>query len=157
MEEGKIIDRLVCGDVGYGKTEVAIRIAMKTVLNNKQVAFLAPTTILSRQHYQTFLNRFQKYGVRVELINRLISKKDQKRIIEDVKKGLVDILIGTHSLLNDSIIYKRKHAMHFHVTMQRYSETVRSTLSTTRPLCLSSLQTERATRIFMTARLLLAI
>lgn len=106
MEEGKIIDRLVCGDVGYGKTEVAIRIAMKTVLNNKQVAFLAPTTILTRQHYQTFLNRFQKYGVRVELINRLISKKDQKRIIEDVKKGLVDILIGTHSLLNDSIIYK---------------------------------------------------
>ena len=106
MEKGLIIDRLVCGDVGYGKTEVAIRIAMKTVLNNKQVAYLAPTTILTRQHYQTFIQRFSKYGVRVELLNRLVPAHIQKQIIEDTKKGLVDILIGTHSLLGNSIGFK---------------------------------------------------
>ena len=106
MEKGLIIDRLVCGDVGYGKTEVAIRIAMKTVLNNKQVAYLAPTTILTRQHYQTFISRFQRYGVRVELLNRLVSKQQQDKIIEDLKKGLVDIVIGTHSLLSNNIKFK---------------------------------------------------
>lgn len=106
MEEGLIIDRLVCGDVGYGKTEVAIRIALKTVLNYKQVAFLAPTTILTRQHYQNFKQRFENYGIRVELLNRLVSKKDQNKIIEDINKGLVDIVIGTHSLLSDSIKFK---------------------------------------------------
>ena len=106
METGKIIDRLVCGDVGYGKTEVAIRIAMKTVLNNKQVAFLAPTTILTRQHAQTFKARFEKYGVKVELLNRLVTKKEQTRIIEDLKKGSVDIIIGTHSLLSDNVKFK---------------------------------------------------
>ena len=106
MEKGLIIDRLVCGDVGYGKTEVAIRIAMKTVLNNKQVAYLAPTTILTRQHYQTFIQRFSKYGVSVELLNRLVSKQDQEKIIKDLKKGLVDIIIGTHSILSDNIKFK---------------------------------------------------
>lgn len=106
MESGVIIDRLVCGDVGYGKTEVAIRIAMKTVLNNKQVAFLAPTTILTRQHAQTFKARFEKYGVRVELLNRLVTKKEQNKIIEDLNKGFVDIIIGTHSLLSDNIKFK---------------------------------------------------
>ncbi len=106
MEKGLIVDRLVCGDVGYGKTEVAIRIAMKTVLNNKQVAYLAPTTILTRQHYQTFLNRFTHYGVRVELLNRLVPKNEQEKIIEDIKKGLVDIVIGTHSLLSNVINFK---------------------------------------------------
>ena len=106
MEKGLIIDRLVCGDVGYGKTEVAIRIAMKTVLNNKQVAYLAPTTILTRQHYQTFIERFNSYGVRVELLNRLVPLNKQKQILEDLKKGLVDIIIGTHSLLSKNVIFK---------------------------------------------------
>lgn len=103
MEEGKIIDRLICGDVGYGKTEIALRIAIKTVLGQKQVAYLAPTTILSRQHYYTFKNRLDKYGIRVELLNRLISSKKQKEILEDLRKGLVDIIIGTHRILSDDI------------------------------------------------------
>lgn len=103
MENGKIIDRLVCGDVGYGKTEVAIRIAMKTVLNGKQVAYLAPTTILTRQHFQTFKQRFDTYGVKVELLNRLVSKKKQDEIIDRLKKRDIDIVIGTHSLLSEKI------------------------------------------------------
>ena len=106
MEKGLIIDRLVCGDVGYGKTEVAIRIAMKTVLNNKQVAYLAPTTILTRQHYQTFIERFASYGVRVELLNRLVPPHKQRQILDDLRKGLVDIVIGTHSLLSKSVVFK---------------------------------------------------
>ncbi len=106
MEQGKIIDRLVCGDVGYGKTEVAIRIAMKTVLNGKQVAYLAPTTILTRQHFQTFLQRFEAYGVKVELLNRLISKKKQDEIVERLKSKDIDIVIGTHSLLSEKIKFK---------------------------------------------------
>ncbi len=106
MEEGYIIDRLVCGDVGYGKTEVAIRISMKTVLNNKQVAYLAPTTILSRQHYYTFKNRFENYGIKVALLNRLIDPKEQVKILKELSEGKIDIIIGTHSLLSDNIIYR---------------------------------------------------
>ena len=97
MEEGKIIDHLVCGDVGYGKTEIAIRIAMKTILNGKQVAYLAPTTIKERM---------EKYGVNVALLNRLISTKDKHIIENDLKIGKLDIVIGTHALLNDHIQYK---------------------------------------------------
>lgn len=106
MEEGKIIDRLICGDVGYGKTEIAMRIAFKTVYNSKQVAYLAPTTILSRQHFYTFKERFSKYGVRVELLNRLIDNKTQNKILKDLKEGKVDILIGTHRILSDDISFK---------------------------------------------------
>ncbi len=106
MEQGRIIDRLVCGDVGYGKTEVAIRIAMKTVLNGKQVAYLAPTTILTRQHYYTFLERFKNYGVHVALLNRLVPQKQQERILEELRNGQIDIVIGTHSLLSDMVQYK---------------------------------------------------
>lgn len=106
MEVGKIVDRLICGDVGYGKTEIAMRIAFKTVYANKQVVYLAPTTILTRQHYYTFKNRFEKYGIRVELLNRLVSKAKQNQIIDDLKKGLVDILIGTHRILSDDVHYK---------------------------------------------------
>jgi len=106
MEEGKIIDRLICGDVGYGKTEIAMRIAFKTVYNSKQVAYLAPTTILSRQHFYTFKERFSKYGVRVELLNRLIDNKTQNEILKDLKEGKVDILIGTHRILSDDISFK---------------------------------------------------
>ena len=106
MEEGKVIDRLICGDVGYGKTEIAMRIAFKTVFDNKQVAYLAPTTILTRQHYYTFKERFEKYGVRVELLNRLVSRKKQAAILDDLQKGLVDIVIGTHRLLSNDIKFK---------------------------------------------------
>ncbi|HHU56587.1 MAG TPA: transcription-repair coupling factor [Acholeplasmataceae bacterium] len=106
MENGVIVDRLVCGDVGYGKTEIAMRIAMKTVLNGKQVAYLAPTTILSRQHYYTFKERFERYGVRVGLLNRLVPQSAQSEIIKGLKTGDVDIVIGTHRLLNDEIFYR---------------------------------------------------
>ena len=106
MEEGKIVDRLVCGDVGYGKTEVAMRIAFKTVMNGKQVAYLAPTTILTRQHYYLFKERFEKYGINVALINRFVSDKEVCEIIKGLASGAIDIVIGTHALLNDKIKYK---------------------------------------------------
>ena len=85
MESVMPMDRLLCGDVGYGKTEVAIRAAFKAVLDNKQVAYLAPTTVLTRQHYYTFKKRFEKHGVRVELLNRFITKAKQKKILHDIK------------------------------------------------------------------------
>ncbi len=106
MQSIRPMDRLVCGDVGYGKTEVALRAAFKAVLDCKQVAVLAPTTILSRQHYYTFKSRMEKYGVNVELLNRFIPAKKQKEIIEGVKNGSVDILIGTHKILSKDIVYK---------------------------------------------------
>ena len=106
MEQGKIVDRLVCGDVGYGKTEVAMRIAFKTVMNGRQVAYLAPTTILTRQHYYLFKERFEKYGINVALINRFVSDKEVGEIIKGLASGTIDIVIGTHALLNDKIKYK---------------------------------------------------
>ena len=106
MEKGKIIDRLVCGDVGYGKTEIAMRIAFKTVLSSKQVAYLAPTTILTRQHFYTFKERMEKYGVNVALFNRLISTKEKNRILKDLRSGKIDILIGTHAILSDEVVFK---------------------------------------------------
>lgn len=106
MEDGKIIDRLVCGDVGFGKTEIAMRIAFKTIYEGKQVAYLAPTTILTRQHYHTFKERFAKYGIRVELLNRLVSVKEQEKILKDLKMGLVDVLVGTHRILSNDVKFK---------------------------------------------------
>ena len=106
MESERPMDRLVCGDVGYGKTEVALRAAFKAVYGGKQVCVLAPTTILARQHYFTFKNRMDKYGIRVELLSRFVTKKNQNIIIEDTKKGAVDVLIGTHRVLSDEIKYK---------------------------------------------------
>lgn len=106
MESGMVIDRLVCGDVGYGKTEIAMRIAFKTILEGMQVAYLAPTTILTRQHYQTFKNRFEKYGIKVELLNRLVEEKKQNEVIEELKRGTVDVVIGTHRILSEDIKYK---------------------------------------------------
>ena len=106
MESGQLIDRLICGDVGFGKTEIAMRIAFKTVYEGKQVAFMAPTTILTRQHYHTFVNRFEKYGIKVALLNRLVEPSEQKKVIKGLKEGSVDIVIGTHRLLNDEIQYK---------------------------------------------------
>ena len=106
MESKKPMDRLLCGDVGFGKTEVAIRAAFKAVNNDKQVAYLCPTTILSLQHYETFKNRLADFPVRVELLNRFVSVNSQKEIIKDLKEGKVDILIGTHRILSKDIEYK---------------------------------------------------
>ena len=106
MERNIPMDRLVCGDVGYGKTEVALRAAFKAVLANKQVALLCPTTILSDQHYHTFLNRMVKFGIRVELLNRFVSQKKQKEVFEGLKAGQVEVVVGTHKLLNKDIVFK---------------------------------------------------
>lgn len=106
MESTKPLDRLICGDVGFGKTEVAMRAAFKAIDNNKQIAYLAPTTVLSRQHYYTFKERFEKYGVRVELLNRFVSASKQKQVLEGLKKGYVDIVIGTHRILSNDIVFK---------------------------------------------------
>lgn len=106
MESKRPLDRLICGDVGFGKTEVAMRAAFKAVDNGKQVAYLAPTTVLTRQHYYTFKDRFEKYGIRVELLNRFVSVSEQKKVLEGIKKGYVDIVIGTHRLLSDDIFFK---------------------------------------------------
>lgn len=106
MESPRPMDRLVCGDVGYGKTEVAMRAAFKAVYGGKQVCVLAPTTILARQHYLNFKNRMEEYGIRVELLSRFVSAKLQKKTIEDLEKGGVDIVIGTHRVLSDEIKYK---------------------------------------------------
>ena len=105
MESDKPMDRLICGDVGYGKTEVALRLAFKAVMGGKQVAVLAPTTLLARQHYQTFKNRMENYGVRVELLSRFVKPKEQKVTIEDLNRGSVDVVIGTHRLLSQDIKY----------------------------------------------------
>ena len=106
METPKPMDRLLCGDVGFGKTEVALRAAFKAVNDNKQVAYLCPTTVLSFQHFDTFKKRFENFPVRVELLNRYISDSEQKRIIDELALGKIDILIGTHRILSKDIKYK---------------------------------------------------
>ena len=106
MESGKIMDRLVCGDVGYGKTEIAIRIAFKAVQEEKQVVYLVPTTILAQQHYNTFVQRMKDFPVRVDLLCRFRTPAQQKKTLEDLKKGLVDIVIGTHRVLSKDVKYK---------------------------------------------------
>lgn len=106
MESGKIMDRLICGDVGYGKTEIAIRAAFKAVQSGKQVVFLVPTTILAQQHYNTFMQRMKDFPVRVDLMSRFRTSAQQKKTIEDLKKGLVDIVIGTHRVLSADVVYK---------------------------------------------------
>ena len=106
MESGKVMDRLICGDVGYGKTEIALRAAFKAVQDGKQVAYLVPTTILAQQHYNTFRQRMMGFPVQVELLSRFRSSKEQEKTISDLKKGLVDIVIGTHRLLSDDVAYK---------------------------------------------------
>jgi len=103
MYHGKLIDRLICGDVGFGKTEVAMRIAFKTLLSGKNVAVLCPTTILSEQHFNTFCNRMQKYGINMNVLNRLKSTKETKEIIENINNGKINLIIGTHKLLNNNI------------------------------------------------------
>ncbi|RDY26649.1 transcription-repair coupling factor [Romboutsia weinsteinii] len=103
MESDKVMDRLICGDVGYGKTEVAIRAIFKACMDQKQVAVLVPTTILAQQHYNTFKERFENYPIRVEVLSRFKTPKQQKQIIEDARKGLVDVLIGTHRIVSKDI------------------------------------------------------
>ena len=106
MESTKIMDRLICGDVGYGKTEIAIRAAFKAVQENKQVVYLVPTTILAQQHYNTFMQRMKEFPVRVDLMCRFRTPAQQKKTIEDTKRGLVDIVVGTHRVLSDDLEFK---------------------------------------------------
>lgn len=106
MESHKIMDRLICGDVGYGKTEVAIRAAFKAVQEGKQVVFLVPTTILAQQHYNTFIQRMKDFPVRVDLMSRFRSAAEQKKTIEGMKRGTVDIVIGTHRVLSKDMVFK---------------------------------------------------
>ena len=100
------MDRLICGDVGYGKTEIAIRAAFKAVQEGKQVVCLVPTTILAQQHYNTFVQRLKEFPVRIDLLCRFRSAAEQKKTIEDTKKGFVDILVGTHRVLSKDVVFK---------------------------------------------------
>ncbi len=106
MEKPLPMDRLICGDVGYGKTEMAMRAAFKAVMGGKQVAFLAPTTILAEQHFESCIDRFQDFPVRIAHMSRFVSKADQKKILENVKAGNVDILIGTHRIIQKDVQFK---------------------------------------------------
>ncbi|MCI8744042.1 MAG: transcription-repair coupling factor [Lachnospiraceae bacterium] len=106
MESSRIMDRLICGDVGYGKTEIAIRAAFKAVQENKQVVYLVPTTILAQQHYNTFVQRMKEFPVRVDMLSRFRTAAEQKKTITDLKKGMVDILIGTHRVLSADVVFK---------------------------------------------------
>ena len=106
MENEKPMDRLLCGDVGYGKTEVAIRAAFKAVMDHKQVAYLAPTTVLAKQQYETFKERMKDFPIRVDVLNRFRTTKDKNRIIKEMKLGEIDILIGTHRILGKDVEFK---------------------------------------------------
>ena len=106
MESPKPMDRLICGDVGFGKTEVAIRAAFKAVLSGKQVAVLVPTTVLAQQHYNTFRERMADYPVRIDLLSRFRGRRDQQRVVEQLGAGAVDIVIGTHRVIQKDIVFK---------------------------------------------------
>ena len=105
MESNSPMDRLVCGDVGYGKTEIAVRAAFKAVAAGKQVAVLVPTTILAQQHHSTFVERFRSFPVRVEMLSRFLSAAESKKVIEDLATGKVDVVVGTHKLLQKSVSF----------------------------------------------------
>ena len=106
MERERPMDRLLCGDVGYGKTEVAIRAAFKAIADGKQVAFLVPTTILAQQHYETMRERFQDYPIKIGLLSRFRTRKQQTETIKGLKNGTIDIVVGTHRILSKDIIYR---------------------------------------------------
>jgi transcription-repair coupling factor (superfamily II helicase) len=106
MESDRPMDRLICGDVGYGKTEVAMRAAFKAVVAGKQVAFLAPTTILAEQHYENFCERFKRYPVKIDMVSRFVPKKKQHQILSALTEGSVDLLIGTHRILQKDVLFK---------------------------------------------------
>ncbi|MCL2621348.1 MAG: transcription-repair coupling factor, partial [Defluviitaleaceae bacterium] len=142
MESTKVMDRLICGDVGYGKTEVAIRAAFKAVCDQKQVAFLCPTTILAQQHYNTFVQRMKDFPINVQVVSRFRSSKETKLVIDDVKSGRVDILIGTHRLLSTDVEFanlgliivdeeQRFGVMHKEKLKQKWSHVDVVTLSAT--------------------------
>ena len=105
MESGKVMDRLVCGDVGYGKTEVAIRAAFKAIMDEKQVVLLVPTTVLAEQHYERFSERFKNYPINIEILSRVQTKKEQGESLKKIENGSADLIIGTHRLLSDDIKY----------------------------------------------------
>ncbi len=107
MEKPVPMDRLICGDVGYGKTEIAMRAAFKAVMGGKQVAFLAPTTILAEQHYETCKNRFKNFPVKIERLSRFVAPGEQKKILARVASGEVDILIGTHRIIQKDVVFKK--------------------------------------------------
>src|SRR6185312_2682636 len=106
MEKPKPMDRLICGDVGFGKTEVAIRAAFKAVMDGRQVAVLVPTTVLAQQHFNTFRDRMADYPVRIELLSRFRTPRQQQRVIKDLVAGAVDIIIGTHRLVQEDVHFK---------------------------------------------------
>ena len=106
MESDRPMDRLLCGDVGYGKTEVAMRAAFKAVTDGKQVAVLVPTTILAQQHFQTFTQRFSGYPVNIGLLSRFQSPAEQERVVKGLKTGTIDLVIGTHRLLSKDVAFK---------------------------------------------------
>ena len=106
MESAKIMDRLICGDVGYGKTEIALRAAFKAVQDGKQVVYLVPTTILAQQHYNTFAQRMKDFPVRVDLMSRFRTPGQMKKTVEDLRKGMVDIIVGTHRVLSKDVQFK---------------------------------------------------
>ncbi|MFV0238060.1 MAG: DEAD/DEAH box helicase, partial [Flavobacteriales bacterium] len=106
MESDRVMDRLICGDVGFGKTEVAIRAAFKAATDGKQVAILVPTTILAFQHHNSFLKRLQNMPIRVDYLNRFRTAKEKRLILEDLEKGKIDIIIGTHQLVHKNVIFK---------------------------------------------------
>ena len=106
MVSHRFMDRLICGDVGYGKTEVAIRAAFKAVMDSKQVVYLVPTTILAQQHYNSFKERMEHYPVEIAMLSRFCTPKEQKRIFDGLKNGTIDIVIGTHKVLSKNIKYK---------------------------------------------------
>ena len=106
MESRRIMDRLICGDVGYGKTEIALRASFKAIQEGKQVVYLVPTTILAQQHYNTFVQRMKDFPVRVDMLSRFRTPTEQKKTLEDLKKGFVDVLIGTHRVLSKDVSFK---------------------------------------------------
>ncbi|MFM8231577.1 MAG: DEAD/DEAH box helicase, partial [Chthoniobacterales bacterium] len=106
MESARPMDRLICGDVGFGKTEVAIRAAFKSVMGGRQVAFLAPTTVLAQQHWQTLRERMSDYPVAIGLLSRFRTPKQQKQVLAGLKDGSVDIVVGTHRLLGKDVAFK---------------------------------------------------
>ena len=106
MERPRPMDRLICGDVGFGKTEVAVRAAFKTVMDGKQVAVLAPTTVLAQQHFEVFRQRMREYPVRIEMLSRFRSHSEQKKVLQLLREGGVDIVIGTHRLISGDVVFK---------------------------------------------------
>ncbi len=111
MEQPQPMDRLICGDVGFGKTEVALRAAFKAVMEGKQVAVLAPTTVLAQQHFEVFRQRMLDYPVRIEMLSRFRSQSEQKKVLRLLREGGVDIIIGTHRLISGDVVFKDLDAL----------------------------------------------